>query len=79
MATPANPAAAPPVQSPALNAAPNPVQAGLAKITMLLQGLMQQNPVLQSGLTKAIQGISEAQSAMASQTAPQPAAANPPV
>ncbi len=51
----------------------------LSRVVMILKQLAQQNPVLSAGLTKAVQGINEAQSAMVSQPQPQPTGANPPV
>jgi len=51
----------------------------LAQVSQLLQKLAQSNPVLSAGLQKAVQGISEAQTAMISQPTPQPTQANPPL
>jgi len=49
----------------------------LSKVTMLLKQLAQSRPELSAGLTKALQGINEAQSAMVTQGPSQPATSNP--
>ena len=64
---------APPSQAPA-----NPTQIMLAKLYQACKALAAQNPVLSSGLAKAAQGIQEAQTAMLTTPAPQPAQQNPP-
>jgi hypothetical protein len=51
----------------------------LSKLYQACQGLARQNPILSAGLTKAAEGIQEAQTALVSQPAPQPASSNPPV
>jgi hypothetical protein len=50
----------------------------LSRVVMILKQLAQQNPVLSTGLQKAIQGINEAQSAMVSQPQPQSNQSSPP-
>ena len=57
----------------------SPEQMMLAKLYQACKGLAQQNPILSAGLTKAAEGIQEAQTALVSQPAPQPASSNPPV
>lgn len=49
----------------------------LSKVTMLLKQLAQSRPELSAGLTKALQGINEAQSALVTGGQPQPAGSNP--
>lgn len=49
----------------------------LSKVTMLLKQLAQSRPELSAGLTKALQGINEAQSAMVTQSPAQPSTSNP--
>jgi len=51
----------------------------LSKLYQACQGLARQNPILSAGLTKAAEGIQEAQTALVSQPTPQPASSNPPV
>lgn len=63
-----------PSQAPA-----QPELIALSRVVMVLKQLAQQNPVLSAGLTKAVQGINEAQSAMVSQPQPQSAQSNPPM
>lgn len=67
-----------PPSAPSQAPAP-PELIALSRVVMVLKQLAQQNPVLSAGLTKAVQGINEAQSAMVSQPAPQPTGANPPM
>jgi hypothetical protein len=50
----------------------------LAKLYQACKALAQQNPVLSAGLSKAAEGIQEAQTAAVTQPGPQPASANPP-
>lgn len=57
----------------------SPEQMMLAKLFQACKGLAQQNPILSAGLEKAAQGIQEAQTALVSQPAPQPASSNPPL
>lgn len=61
-----NPAGAPPSAAPA-----NPQQMVLAQIYQVLKQMALENPVLSSGLSKAADGIQEAQTAMLTST-PQP-------
>lgn len=68
----AAPGGAPPSQAPA-----PPELMMLSKVTMLLKQLAQSRPELSAGLTKALQGINEAQSAMVTQAPAQPSTSNP--
>lgn len=62
-----------PSQAPA-----SPEQVMLANLYQACKQLAQQNPVLAPGLSKAAQGIQEAQTAMVMQPQPQPSGQTPP-
>ncbi len=62
-----------PTQAPA-----SPSQIMLAQMYQLCKKLATQDPTLAPGLAKAAQGIQEAQTALVTQPAPQPASSNPP-
>jgi hypothetical protein len=67
------PGATPPSQAPA-----PPEMVAMSRVIMVLKQLSQQNPVLATGMQKAIQGINEAQSALVSQPQPQSNQSSPP-
>jgi hypothetical protein len=50
----------------------------LAKLYQMCKQLAQSDPILSAGLSKAAEGIQEAQTAMVTQPQPQPTGANPP-
>jgi hypothetical protein len=62
-----------PSQAPA-----SPEQIMLAKLYQACKALAQQNPTLAPGLSKAAEGIQEAQTAMVTQPAPAPTGQTPP-
>lgn len=70
---------APPSPDTGASQAPaSPEQMMLAKLYQACKALAQQNPVLAPGLSKAAQGIQEAQTAVVTQPQSQPASSNPP-
>ena len=86
MASPAQPDPTQAGGAPDTGAAPggasqapaDPKQMMLAKLYQMCKQLAQSDPVLSAGLSKAAEGIQEAQTAMVTQPKPQPTGANPP-
>jgi hypothetical protein len=55
----------------------SPEQMQLAQVFQVLRRMAQSNPILSAGLSKAAQGVQEAQTALITQPQQQPATQNP--
>ena len=76
---PGGPGAGPPgADQQGMQAPPDQTQVMMAKIYQACKQLAQLNPVLAPGLSKAAEGIQEAQSALVSQPRQQPPQQTPP-